>query len=217
MKERPILFKGPMIRAILDGKKTQTRRLNGLKHLQDYTAVSKHVTSQTFDFHFPGGVGQVVKCPYGVVGDHLWVREAWCAHARYDGMRPSVLPEIKYLQNGITYMADVYKGEKSTWMGKTRPSIFIPRKHSRITLEITDIRVERVQDISDADVLREGAKKIDGDNEWGGADLYYSFSRPKMYGYPKDAFADLWDSINVKKYPWVSNPWVWCVSFKVIK
>ena len=116
-------------------------------------------------------------CPYGTPGDHLWVKETfWTGGDAVNYRADGEMPE---------YMRDV-----SRW----KPSIFMPRKLSRITLEILDVRVERVQDISEEDAKDEGG-------------LYGA-------GSYRDGFAVLWDSINGKKHPWESNPWCWVLTFK---
>jgi len=208
MKTRPIIFQPDSVRAIFGGRKSQTRRIVNIRPGDHFNTNKIEVgmvsgdkgeyygfTSEEYDY----------KCPYGVPGDRLWVRESWCVHARYDGLRPKVLPEIKYLQNAVTHMADVYKAEKSLWMGKTRPSIFMPRKYSRLTLEITNIRVERVQDISTHDAYWEGVEDCD---VFGHDDCFYGTVGRVC------SFERLWDKMHGKKYPWSSNPWVWVIEFK---
>lgn len=195
MKERPILFSGPMIRAILEGKKTQTRRV---------MKPQPELWAQTGTYHYPldkkpyrgAPIGSVAaidayRCPYGRPGDHLWVRETWqetagdgdVAHVQY---RATEKLALNYLASG--------------W----RPSIFMPRAFSRIDLEITAVRVERVQEITGNDVIAEGIEFPNGTN-------------------PQTAWRDrwepfrcVWDQINAKRgYPWSSNPWVWVVEFRL--
>lgn len=173
MKERPILFSAPMVRAILAGTKTQTRRV----------AKPKRSIEPMTD-----------ECPYGEPGDRLWVRETWNS---FDGWA------------GYYYAAD-YEGwgigsdddpdhvpdHEVRW----RPSIHMPRAASRITLEITDVRVERLQDISDADLECEGLQEtIDAGIDHDGT--------------PRDAWRALWSSINGAE-SWAANPWVWAIEFK---
>lgn len=204
MKERPILFRGSMVRAILDGRKTQTRRVmkpqpeNQLTH---YVLLGGHFfrDEQLNLDEYP--YGNYTPCPYGWAGDHLWVREtwqdycplwsgAWCGHGTTEGKAKEHLP---------VYRAD----DPSRWVReggatpkKWRPSIFMPRWASRITLEVTGIRVERVQDISGVDILAEG--------------FYLGAA------WPEQSFPMTWDIINGKAYPWESNPWVWVVEFKKV-
>jgi hypothetical protein len=186
MKERPILFSGPMVQAILDGRKTQTRRV--VKPQPEYW-------EQTGGYHYPldkkpyrgAPVGRVrsideYRCPYGQPGDRLWVRETWHQYAG---------GEVIYRAD---YGPESYQAGAKGW----RPSIFMPRWASRITLEITGVRVERVQDISADDARAEGV------------------SAPDVL--PRSKFATLWDSINAKRgYGWDMNPWCWCVEFKAVQ
>jgi hypothetical protein len=120
--EKPSSFNSEMINAILNDEKTMTRRIIIPQPVNPKWSGSEWIEAGCDDTkHF------VLKCPFGKVGDCLWVRENWCVHQRYDAIPPRILPEAKYLQNGVTYLADVYKSEKSLWMGRTRPSIFMPR------------------------------------------------------------------------------------------
>ena len=166
MTERPILFNGPMVRAILDGRKTMTRRIVKAGTRDDWNA-----------------------CPYGVIGDRLWVRETW----RCFGGR-----EYEYQQHqpSIIYRADDGPTHNE---GGWRPSIFMPRWASRITLEITGVRVERLQDISEADAEAEGCT---GDH------------RADRDSDAAQEFRSLWNQINGKRASWDSNPWVWVVEFR---
>lgn len=204
MKESPILFSGPMVRAILDGKKTQTRRVVKNK---DLIHGWDHDLGPYFEDEYGEYYSTAEVCPYGQVYDLLWVRETWCVHLQYDAIQPSHLPDKKYIQNAIVYMADVGGREKSTWMGKTRSSIHLPRRLSRITLEITDIIVERLQNISEDDAKAEGIKQ-----EWTCINTgigSYAHANNVI-----DDFHVLWDSINGEKHPWESNPWVWAIKFR---
>lgn len=213
MKEHPILFNSEMVKAVLDDKKTQTRRVlkvqpptdkHQLCQLIDTTDREKRKHRGKHHWAIVDGLNisqeQEIyfKCPYGQVGGRLWVRETWCAGVEWDTEKPS---EIDPLCGGndIFYLAD---GEKTEGYGKTRPNIFMPKWASRIKLEITAIRVERVQDITHADIFREG------------------LDVPKE---PKGEFPDnlkrkwiqLWNGINgARGYGWPKNPWVWVVEFK---
>lgn len=175
MKERPILFSGEMVRAILDGRKTQTRR------------VVKPQLGDLFDYET---CSPKPSCPYGAPGDRLWVRETF-----------------SLLGGQAEYRATRRMGEPAApW----RPSIFMPRWPSRIDLELTAVRVERVQDISEADAIAEGVKFYDDPNT----------SAVKL-------FIALWDSINAKRrdprsgqilpYSWADNPRVWSLTFRRIR
>lgn len=206
--ERPILFSGEMVRAILAGRKTQTRRIvkpqpvAPLRFSIDRPAVGGSVAY--FAYVDAGGVHHnelSAECRYGQPGDRLWVREAAyiappnfgddrdCNLTDYEG-RPRVASWAATMDSDSVRCATDY-GVKCT------PSIHVPRWASRITLEVVAVRVERVQDISRDDVQAEGVESKAWDS-----------------GLRKDAFSALWDSINGKRAPWASNPWVWVVEFK---
>jgi hypothetical protein len=185
VKERPILFSAPMVRAILDGRKTQTRR------------VVKHKPDDDCPYHENG---VAVRCPYGKVGDRLWVRETWRTTKEANNKTPTELNP----GHRIWYDADE---SLQPGFGKRRPSIFMLRWASRIDLEIVGVRVERLQEISEADAMAEGA-------EIGAVSLRDKRGLP--IGIAADyrtAFRDLWESINGAG-SWAANPWVWCISFR---
>lgn len=212
MKERPILFKDEMIRAILEGRKTQTRRVckqqpysNGfafecnefLCHndylppsamLMDVYKGGKYLYS-TFNLE-----GWESECPYGKPGDRLWVREAFrlCVEAY------ATKPRDTDAAYRVWYEADA---PHQPGFGRLRPSMHMPRWASRITLEITGVRVERLQDISDEDALSEGV---------------YPTKTGIYPGAPKAAFCELWESINGPG-SWDENPWVWFIEFKRVQ
>ena len=188
MKERPILFKAEMVQAILDGRKTQTRRVVQNRHL-DYIQFDTDGVLQ-FENDYGDVYDSVVKSPYGVVGDQLWVKEAWLTSKEYNHLMPSELPE----DAPIWYLADGVGDDKPKGFGRYRHAWFMPRIFSRTDLVITAVRVERLQDISGQDVTREGLR-------CGGYIPY---------------LAELWNSINGKKHPWSSNPFVWVYEFKRI-
>ena len=199
MKERPIIFNTAMVQAILNGSKSQTRRVIKLQPPQYCDAVEQLDTG-TWNFYkasdpdFHAYLKRKLSYPYGRVGDRLWVKET--IYKRQD------IDEKENPQKAAHYV--LYKADNPdlamAWHSydKATPSIFMPRWASRITLGITGIRVERVQEISEADAKAEGVNEISLIDRGG----YYS------------SFADLWDSINGKKYPWESNPWVWVISFR---
>lgn len=182
VKERPILFSGEMVRAILEGGKTQTRRIlkqkaiDWLPTLSDISIAGKESTGL---------------CHYGYTGERLWVRETWM-------IDPGA-------ERKLHYKADIpFAEEGYNW----RPSIHMPRAASRLLLEITDVRVERLQDISRADAKAEGATKAYLNKEG-----YYTEHEEGTY---KEGFAALWQSINGKE-SWEANPWVWVIEFKRIE
>ncbi len=186
MKERPILMQTDNVRAILEGRKTQTRRVIGIPFDEKpiYTSQVKWPDLGNFEVHTKDKSfsGYSYKCPYGQVGDRLWVRESFLID-HYEKL---------FYKAGKVFHPEFYK-----W----KSSIFMPRWASRITLEITEIRVERLQEISREDCIKEGIERH----------LYMPAGE-----YERQNFAFLWDSINGKKYPWESNPWVWVVAFRVL-
>lgn len=208
MRERPILFSAPMVRAILAGQKTQTRRVVKWRGVQPglnlgFSGLSVErsgsnfvLTSPTRSSHEYRSVPQ--PCPYGVPGDRLWVKETWSTHACFDDVRPSDITT-----RSIHYRAD---GEIQT--GKTRVSIHMPRWASRITLEITDGRVERLQAVSEADARAEGIVSTHDGYGLPDGSHYHA-------GDPRIAYWSLWDSINGAGST-QANPWVWVVEFKRI-
>lgn len=200
MRERPILFSGPMVRAILEGRKTQTRRVMTPQpddSTPGYWAWSprKGVSS--------GKVGAYVWGPYGVSGDRLWVRETYRLRADQDHKKPI---EDWWKSGASWYEADgpCTPSGCGGGAGKLRPSIHMPRWASRLTLEVTGVRVEQLNKISEDDAKAEGVDPY----EWPGGP-----ANPHAVG----AFRELWDRINGKRHPWSSNPWVWVVEFKRIE
>jgi hypothetical protein len=187
-KERPILFQGEMVRATLDGRKTQTRRTRGLDKVNaDRSSVfvrMQVLKCGSLAAIFENGNGELgsVKSPYGKLGDRLWVRETWA-------------PDFEPYE--FIYRADD-EARASSQGGRWYPSIHMPRWASRITLEVESVRVERLQEISEEDAKAEGV-------EW--------YPRSGSY---KRLFTALWESINGPG-SWEANPWVWVVTFKRTK
>lgn len=210
MRERPILFSGPMVRAILEGRKTVTRRVIKPGFPTSVTEVLPYVNapgawipSDPHNSEEPWDQ-QVRICPYGQPGDRLWVREAWAADAQVNTVAP------RDLSHGepILFPADGSVRQTGCSMftpGKTRPSIHMPRWASRILLEVTAVRVERLQGISQGDALAEGVMACERDLDPDGND--YS---------PYELFSMLWVSINGHD-SWSANPWVWAVDFKRVE
>lgn len=216
MKERPILFSGPMVRAILDGRKTQTRR-----------ALGPRVLPWTSAPDWPAFAADL--CPYGVPGDRLWVRETYALHRIHDATPPSkVLPTLLrdrwFRADGDCTRDD--SGDRDGWwfegrffpgpirpIGSWRPSIHMPRWASRILLEVTDVRAERLQDITEEDARAEGINRISHGRE--GYFFHHERTEPhsKNWCHADDAFRELWDSINGAG-AWDRNDWVWAVSFR---
>lgn len=189
MRERPILFSGEMVRAILEGRKSQTRRVIVPQPMRGHWIDRVKGYSEAWAEYFSNAkVHGTLSCPYGEVGDRLWVREAWRKHPEFDYRGPG----------GCLYFAD--RGHK--FDGPWKPSIHMPRWASRITLEVTSIRVERLRDISEEDAEAEGIQFIRDV-----PDVDETLSA-------KELFEVLWDSINGKRgYGWKVNPWVWVVGF----
>ncbi len=198
--EHPIIFNGEMVRAILGGRKTQTGRviklpehdlLGGEYRLEwdDDADCGDGTYRGCLLWHCDqkGGDPEVLGCPFGYPGDRLWVRETFSLpllEPCYRGERDC--PQVVYAADGHT-----------DWPTRNRPSIHMPRWASRIDLEITDVRVERVQEISLDDCVAEGV--ID----------------PRCAGRSTANFAALWDSINAKRgFGWEANPWVWVIEFR---
>ena len=206
VKERPILFSGAMVRAILDGRKTQTRRV-----VKQATGPSLSVDcnedgiAELSWLHGPGpgyDVEETIKhvaCPYGKPGDRLWVRETWAQPAALDP-GPTVY-RADYPACVPAGFENIPPAEAITW----KPSIHMPRALCRLMLEITGVRVERLNDCSEADALAEGLKPAPG-GWWSGAE---GQAAPT----PQAAYALLWDSINGAG-AWGANPWVWVVEFR---
>lgn len=217
MKERPILFSAPMVRALLAGTKTQTRR--ALKPqpsefvggpgvtLRDGSPAPLIALDDSVEPY-----GREIACPYGQPGDRLWVRESFMPVPLEAAPSTSQTHwSIAYAAGGITellapsnYNPTLYDYERWT------PSIHMPRWASRITLEITSVRVERLQEISIEDAKAEGA--------WGPDDSIVQkvadyFGTDIFSANPRKAFQMLWESINGPD-SWAANPWVWAIEFR---
>ena len=232
MKERPILFNAPMVRALLAGTKTQTRRIVkpvkfypdfgcavgqvggawkygspaalGLRERGDHWSIAlKGDVLQRMCTSEAYGWGAGAGCPYGVPGDRLWVRETWRTDARLDDKAPN-----EFSGWPVKYEADSAVLNHGAFFGqtdgKTRTSIHMPRWASRITLEVNGVRVERLQDIDLADALAEGISDT-------GALILDRAGNEQ--GGPIAEYAVLWEQINGPG-SWDANPWVWVLDFK---
>jgi len=212
IKERPIIFSGEMVRAILDHRKTMTRRVvkGGFPNAGYCAKLPPYRPGEVYNNG--DEIWQGPLCPFGNVGDRLWVRESFRHYAnRFSGGQGFGL--LEYLADGFhaDKPSDSLPQLESTdaYWYKRRPSIHMPRWASRITLEITNVRVERVQNITDEDAIAEGIRVDDCNHA----------IRPNddvAWGAARGCFAELWDKIN-KKHPWNSNPWVWVISFEALK
>ncbi len=232
MNERPILFSGEMVRAILGGQKTQTRRIaklsSSLPDGKGWVTLVKpgtraHLPLVDGKWQWKPAAGDDWQpypdiseyCPYGRPGDRLWVRETWAAAISPSSQDDPV--EFEAQRRGYIYRADC-AGEDVLLTGIWKPSIHMPRKASRLMLEITGVRIERLQDISEADALAEGIEVMDRE-----ACLYRHYGEPfaqstrddprrGMVFSPVDSYETLWTSINGAG-SWEANPWVWVVEF----
>lgn len=255
MREKPIIFSAPMVRAILKGQKTQTRRIIKppiTDKIGNLLKLLKPCRRKKYEFMGDGKGNEVNLKPLMFPEDHLWVKETWADVNTPDG------PAICYRADGDyrswhefskkfgpDYGAgpsmdyDAYPGDYSMWwedlLSKDehkeegynwRPSIHMFRWASRIDLHVNAVRIERLQDISEEDAISEGISKITKDNgriwKYGIPDSdglpgndNYGWSWQEWGPDPKEVFKRLWDSINGKKHPWASNPWVWIIEFVV--
>lgn len=188
IRERPIIFSMPMVRAILDGRKTQTRRVVKPKPFERQPAHDMETTWMwSYDAFGRGDPYACVKFAC-LKGDVLWVRETWC-------------PD---LDGKPHYRADEtdYEAELTRW----RPSIHMPRWAARLFLRVTAVRVEHLQEIRDAEFKAEGISMRD-----------YQGHGPAAVQWMQGEFVKLWDSLNAHRgYGWDANPWVWVIEFERI-
>lgn len=228
MKERPIIFSGPMVKAILEGRKTQTRRVvrpqphKGVMAFSPAISGAHWIPQEQVGYDFgPNNPatqlttmnGSPIKSPYGVPGDRLWVRETFALYQTIDFVKRPDGRSFSEVSDGLAaYRADGYTSiddlkEHLLLMddgnleavavdnNKWKPSIHMPRWASRILLEVVEVRVERVQEITGEDCLMEGIQPYTGID-----------------------FCTLWNSVNARRgFGWDTNPWVWVVTFKRIE
>jgi hypothetical protein len=205
MKERPILFSTNMVKAILAGSKTQTRRICKTLWPVDFVKMETLAASNnSFEFLFQGKYKPVfgavffnqklnrkefLPCPYGKVGDILWIRETWTP-----------------FNNGVAFKADEKINDKHGW----RPSIHMPKAAARIWLQLEDVRVERVREITEEDAIAEGVLKLEDGR-------YHSYLNGVacQCETAKLSYTTLWCQINGTD-SWNSNPWVWGLTFKLL-
>jgi hypothetical protein len=229
-RERQILFSDAMVRAILNSSKTQTRRVlkqaTGPSLSVDMSDDEPGVAELSWLWGDGPGydVNETIKrvaCPYGRPGDRLWVRETWMPdpprdgtwpHVAFDGCKPrdmSLIPEGYRKAEHCLYRADGHAGLHG-WT----PAIHMFRWASRITLEVTDVRIERLQDISEADVLAEGIQRwpLGFRVDVSGAPVHEC----RTFAVAQDAYRWLWEEINGPG-SWDANPWVWVVEFEQVK
>lgn len=231
MRERPILFSSPMVRALLNGTKAQTRRVvNPRLYFENGCDVVEQSHAEFGLF----AVDRLDACPYGVPGDRLWVRETWyCDHifAKTQGTPEQIAQWRKMLYFGADYLTPQEWSNAEEWAERTpawRPSIYMPRWASRLTLEVTSVRVERLQSISEKDASAEGTAlpvttddcppgKVQPLFQLTRSPMLDSSEKPSSKNKYRWAFACLWESINGKRAPWASNPWVWVIDFKRVE
>ena len=209
VKETPISFSDAMVRALREGRKTQTRRVIlpqlpvGADTLRDipgsnrwYAAQVRQVNEHTTEYTPLGSDQQHPwRCPYGAPGDRLWVKEAW--HQHYAG---------EVLGGRPCYRADDKCQAALPW----KSSRYMPRWASRILLELTDVRIQQVQEISEADAIAEGVLPEDWEDRVPAGPICTSHVG-------RIAFRNVWDSLNHKRgYGWDADPWVWLLTFKVL-
>lgn len=195
--ERPILFSTPMVQAILGGRKTQTRRM--VKKIPSDEIVSVEKQTNVF-WEFNNNTEPLkmwtIKCPYGEIGDILWVREAW-------------RPTTNSMPIGWPYdYRATAKEDGVPEEGPWKPSIFMPKEACRISLEIISIRVERLQDISEMDSRAEGVESVNSPEGY-----YKNYYKGKGYSTARDSYISLWNKINGNG-SWDKNLWVWVIEFK---
>ena len=213
MKERPILFSGAMVRAVLDGTKTQTRRVvkpqpTGFVGGPGVTLRDGSPAPLIPIDEDSGDYGREIHCPHGQPGDRLWVREAWRVIDAADCFAPRELTAA----HRLWFEAD---GPHDPPAGRYRPGMFMPRWASRINLDVTGVRVEQLQDISEADAMAEGIfPHVRGGWHW----LQHNSSNLddwNQFGYKtaRIAYLALWEAINGPGSA-EANPWVWAINFQ---
>lgn len=240
--ERPILMSGPMVRMTLADQKTRTRRTRGLDVINrspDSWSLNgiESLGAECLWIGLSCNAGDdAVGCPYGKPGDRLWVRETWAVGVCADALKPSALDAGTWKRDngGVWYLADgTQPATPISARGKWRPSIFMPRWASRIILEITQIRVERLQHISTEDIIAEGiqipvtsegcppgkvkllTRLTDKHNH---PPIDYLPKNPREADFYRAEFASAWDGLNFKRgFGWKVNPWVWVIGFKRLR
>jgi hypothetical protein len=203
MKQRPILFSSEMVQAILDGRKTQTRRLLKLQPKKNLEFLGWKLT-EYIQVAFGRGakIESLHKFPFGEVGDVLWVRETYLNFNSIDET-----PNYTYKADHPNFNINFASGEK--W----KPSIHMPKRASRIWLKITNVKVQRLQDISAEDAIKEGIKKH---NHRRLGEMWYDYIYLGGCQDPITSFASLWCSINGLD-SWYKNPWIWVIEFERIE
>lgn len=212
MKERGMIFNGEMVRAILDGRKTQTRRIMKNQPAGDYPETPALIRNVGTGFQWHGlyGESSIFNCPLGSIGERIWVRETYQGPLfDYEQMESYLEDSSKFEKPDFcVYRADgnpapeFYDADDNLHCG-WRPSIHMPRWASRITLKITDVRVERLNAISEEDAQAEGVQPA-----------CYEITPPEA-AY-RVSFGEVWRGIYGEE-SWVANPWVWVIEFKRVE
>jgi len=201
MSEKPIIFKPEMVKAILEGTKTQTRRII-MPQPEHYTGEGERelysFKEGLFALNFYPETSLIIDhCPYGKIGDILWVREKHC-----NVNKPGIKPEYYYFADTLFPEYEDYDPKEWTW----KPSIHMKREAARIFLEIKSIIVRRLQDIEEKDAKAEGVEPMTTPDIAGVGRTY------------RQGFGILWNEINAERgYSWDSNPWVWVIEFERVK
>lgn len=227
--EKPIIMSTPMVQGIQEDRKTQTRRIKGLDFINENPDKWEFInTSDKLDFprpadcKYPENVWYywnnvhnnsrsfISQCPYGKPGDVLWVRETWAKTG--DNFHDDWPGHGEYYYRADDPYSELEPNSPTKGLPKWKPSIFMPKEACRIKLLVKDIRVERLQDISEQDAIAEGIQTLCDPkiSETGSGQKFYNEG-----DYPTDHYERLWESINGKD-SWNKNPWVWVVTFKRI-
>ncbi len=221
-RERPILMHARSINGILAGRKTQTRRIIKGPPADWAPIVGIYAPTKVnrAGFECPGpetygasDESYCIRCAYGQPGDRLWVRETWCPATVVASTEPG-----REGQKNIYYRASVDAVDEKIIKGHWRPSIYMPRAYCRLILEVTSVRAQRVQEISEEGVLAEGVESWD---EWDAhgqdcQDYYRGATEEDIFTSPQEAFKQLWNNTNGKD-AWKRNDWVWVVKFKRVE
>lgn len=223
MKERPLLFSAPMVRALIAGTKSQTRRvvkapgwdpaspeyggLTGIKQHAD-----ERIGLQAYFWHARSALAHGVRCPYGQPGDRLWVRETW-QHYQNSGQRAADFSEHQRFAANCFYRADESNPRTKPLSGKWRPSLLMPRWACRLVLPLVSVRVERVQDITEEDAKAEGVERISAGPGW---ECWMGYGPSSSCKTARDSFRSLWISI-YGEASWDLNPWVWVAEWEEIE
>lgn len=210
---KPILFSTEMVQAILAGRKTQTRRV--CKTSPEANIMGFYVKRRLWDSSIeenPNPIGHIAKFNWGEVkskyteGDIIWVRETF-----------QKLESVKHKEIDFLYKADVeYHNYFNSDLVVWSPSIYMPKEAARIFLKVTNVRVERLQDISEEDAVAEGIFPDPGNLNFNGSRFKQNQTETFIM-FARETFRSLWQSINAKKHPWESNPWVWVYEFERIE